>query len=133
VKGVVGMGSRFIDVRKLVALDVLLHGRPFILAEFGFGTAFLFVLGFQQVVVGLGGFYVSLTVGLYLLFTGVNYLPLLVYAIIISRSNSAEDEAESELQDKSKYNKQQFLVFVPLLVFILGVKQELDRHRQLLH
>ena len=123
-------GSHLIDIRKLVALDILLHGRPFILIEFGLGTALLFGLGFQQIVVGLAVSYVSLVVGFYLLFTGVNYLPLLVYAIIISKKNSAENEAESELQNKSKYNRQQFLVFVPLLIFLVGTKQELDRRKQ---
>jgi len=123
-------GSHLIDIRKLVALDILLHGRPFILIEFGLGTALLFGLGFQQIVVGLAVSYVSLVVGFYLLFTGVNYLPLLVYAIIISKKNSAENEAESELQNKSKYNRQQFLVFVPLLIFLVGIKQELDRWKQ---
>jgi len=123
-------GSHLIDIRKLVALDILLHGRPFILIEFGLGTALLFGLGFQQIVVGLAVSYVSLVVGFYLLFTGVNYLPLLVYAIIISKKNSAENEAESELQNKSKYNRQQFLVFVPLLIFLVGIKQELNRRKQ---
>ena len=124
------MLGRFINFRKLVALDILLHGRLFIVVEFGLGTAFLFVLGFQQVVVGLGGLYLSLAVGLYLVFTGVNYVPLLAYAIVISKNNSAEEEAESEVQNKSEYNRQQFLVFVPVLVSLLAVKQELDRLEQ---
>lgn len=127
---VLDMENRFINIRKLVALDILLHGRPFILVEFGLGSAFLFGLGFQQIAVGLAGTYVSLVVGFYLALTGVDYLLFLVYAVIISRKNSAEDEAESELQNKSKYNRQQFLVFVPLLLLVIGVKQELDRHRE---
>ena len=124
------MRSRFVDFRRLVALDILLHGRLFILVEFGLGTAFLFVLGFQQVVVAFGGSYVSLVVGFYLVFTGANYVPLLAYAIVISKNNSAEEEAESEVQNKSEYNRQQFLVFVPVLVSLLAVKQELDRLEQ---
>ena len=124
------MGSRFVNIRKLVALDILLHGRPFILVEFSLGSALLFGLGFQQIAVGLAGTYVSLVVGFYLALTGVDYLLFLVYAVIISRKNSAEDEAESELQNKSKYNRQQFLVFVPLLLLVIGLKQEFDRQRE---
>ncbi len=124
------MGSGLINSRKLVALDTLLHGRPFILVEFGLGTSLLFGLGFQQIVVGLVGSYVSLVIGFYLLLTGVNYLPLFVHAIIISKKNSAQNEAESELQNKSKYNRQQFLLFIPLLVILVEVKQELDRPKE---
>ena len=123
-------GNRFINIRKIVALDILLHGRPFILIEFGLGAPLIFGLGFQQVVVGLAGSYVSLVIGFYLLLSGVNYLPLLVYAIIVSKKNSAQNEAESELQNKSKYNRQQFLLVIPLLVLLIGVKQELDRRKE---
>ncbi len=124
------MGSSLINIRKLVALDILLHGRLFILIEFGLGTPFIFGLGFQQIIVGLSGFYASLVIGIYLLLTGVNYLPILLYAIIISKKNSAQNEAESELQNKSKYNRQQFFIFVPLLVLLLGVKQELNNRKE---
>ena len=123
------MESHLIDIRKLVALDILLHGRPFILVEFGLGTPLLFGLGLQQIVAGLAGSYLSLIIGFYLLLTGVNYLPLLIYAIIISKKNSAQNEAESEVQNKSKYNSQQFLIFVPLLILLVGVKQKLDRRK----
>jgi hypothetical protein len=126
------MGNRLINIRKLVALDILLHGRPFILIEYGLGILLGFGLGLasQQIATGLAGSYVSLVLGFYLALIGVNYLPLLVYAVIISRKNSAQNEAESELQNKSKYNRQQFLIFVPLLVLLVVVKQELDRPKE---
>ena len=124
------MGSRFVNIRKLVALDILLHGRPFILVEFSLGTALPLALGVQQILDGLSGFFLSLVVGFYLALTGVDYLLLLVYAVIISRKDSAEDEAESELQNKSKYNRQQFILLVPLLVLFIGLKQEFDRQRE---
>ncbi|MDQ1281058.1 MAG: hypothetical protein QG670_2322 [Thermoproteota archaeon] len=59
----------------------------------------------------------------------MNYLPLFIYAIIISKKNSGQNEAESELQNKSKYNRQQFLIFVPLLILLVVVKQELHRQK----
>lgn len=127
---VLNMGSRFVNIRKLVALDILLHGRPFILVEFSLGTALPLALGVQQILDGLSGFFLSLVVGFYLALTGVDYLLLLVYAVIISRKDSAEDEAESELQNKSKYNRQQFILLVPLLVLFIGLKQEFDRQRE---
>lgn len=127
------MENSLINIRKLVALDMLLHGRPFILVESGLGTLLLLGLGFQQIAAGLAGSYASLLIGFYLVLTGVNYLLLLIYAVIIAKQNSARDEAESELQSKSKYNRQQFLLLVPLLVFLVGVKQELDGLREVKH
>ena len=123
------MASRLIDIRKLVALDIILHGRPFILTEFGLGTLLAIVLGLQLIYSGSSsGDAASLAVGAYLVLIGVNYVPLLIYAIIISKKNSAENEAESEIQQKSNYNKQQFLILIPLLVFLITVVQELKRN-----
>jgi hypothetical protein len=124
------MGNRLINIRKLVALDILLHGRPFILIEFSLGILLGLGLASWQIATGLAGSYVSLVLGFYLALIGVNYLPLLVYAVIISKKNSAQNEAESELQNMSKYNRQQFLIFVPLLVLLVVVKQELNRPKE---
>jgi hypothetical protein len=123
------MTSRFVDMRKLVALDILLHGRPLILAEVGIGTLVAIALGLQLIDLSLlVGNVIGLVGGSYLTLIGLNYLPFLVYAVIISKKNSAENEAESELQHKSKYNEQQFLILVPLLTFLIIVAQELEGH-----
>lgn len=120
------MDGRLINVRMFVALDMLLHGKLFILSEFGLTMMLLFGLGFQQIVSALfGGFTAGLAPGLYLVLTGINFMVLLIYAIIISKKNSAESEARTELQHKSKYIHQQFLLLIPLVVFLIAVWQEL--------
>jgi hypothetical protein len=61
--------GRVIIVRKLVALDITLHGPRFIMIEFGVGT---------PAILAVGGFLAAtgqLVLGLYLLFTGINYAP----------------------------------------------------------
>jgi len=123
--------NRLVDFRKLVALDILLHGRPFILAELGIATPILLAIGVQQIAAGLPNAHaINLVLGFYLTLTGMNYVPLLLYAVIISKKNSAEKEGEAELELKSKYNRQQFLVFVPMLVFWIVVGQELTRPKE---
>lgn len=72
------MEGRLINVRKLVALDIYLHGSKFILAEFGVGTPVIIAVGLWLILANI------FTLGIYLLLTGINYIPLLVYAIIIA-------------------------------------------------
>ena len=119
------MVFQVVNFRKLVALDIILHGRKFILLEFGLGTPFMFALGLHQLLYGLeSGLLFSQVIGFYLILIGVNYVPILIYAVIIAWKDSAHLEAEAELDHKSRYNKQQFLIFIPLLVFLIAVAQE---------
>ena len=120
--------GRIFNVRRLVALDITLHGPRFIMIEFGVGTPVIITLGVILLLSGpsiLGG---------YLLLTGVNYVPLLIYAIIIVRRDSAQAEvADYMSRDKHlvrKYSIQQLLLFLPLVVFWLAVWQELGAAEQ---
>jgi hypothetical protein len=123
------MTSQIVNFRKLVALDIILHGRKFILIEFGLGTPFMFALGLHQLLFGLdSGLLFSQVIGFYLILIGVNYVPILIYAVVISWKDSAYLEAAAELDYKSRYNKQQFLIFIPLLVFFVAVAQEVRSH-----
>ena len=53
---------------------------------------------------------------------------MLVYAIVISRKQSARAEMGDELKDKrramAKYRRQSILLLVPLLVPILAIAQQ---------
>jgi hypothetical protein len=71
--------GRLINVRRLVALDITLHGPRFITVEFGLGTPVILAIGIALILAG------PLTLGVYLLLTGVNYVPLLVYTVVIVR------------------------------------------------
>ncbi len=120
------MEGRLMNVRKLVALDITLHGPKFIMVEFGVGTPVILFVGGLLVVAG------EQYLGWYLLLTGLNYLPLLAYAVLIVRRRSAKVEVEEDLaRDRHyvrKYSTQQFFLFVPLFVLLLALVQRVS-HR----
>jgi hypothetical protein len=113
-------------VRKLVALDIVLHGPRFIMIEFGVGTPAILAFGLWLMSGSLG-----YLLGVYLLLTGLNYVPLLIYAVLVVRGNSARRETEYGLaHDRHyvrRYSTQQLLLFVPLAVLVLAIVQELKR------
>jgi hypothetical protein len=65
---------------------------------------------------------------MYLFLTGINYVPLLVYAIIIARLGTAAKEVEYGLEHDKQYNRkysvQQLMIFIPLTIAVLTVLQE---------
>ncbi len=115
------MEGRLMNVRKLVALDIALHGPRFIMVEFGVGTPVILLVGGLLVVAG------EQYLGWYLLLTGLNYLPLLAYALLVVRKGSAKVEVDEDLaRDRHyvrKYSIQQFFLFVPLFVLLLALVQ----------
>jgi len=121
-----GSVERLMIVRKLVALDIVLHGPRFIMIEFGVGTPVILAFGLWLMSGSLG-----YLLGVYLLLTGLNYVPLLIYAVLVVRGNSARRETEYGLaHDRHyvrKYSTQQLLLFVPLAVLVLAIVQELKR------
>ncbi|MDA4124836.1 MAG: hypothetical protein OK438_05245 [Thaumarchaeota archaeon] len=121
------MEGRLVNVRRLVALDITLHGPRFIMAEFGIGTPAIIAVGTTLTLSG------PLILGIYLVLTGVNYLPLLIYTVVIVRKDSAQAEVAEDLARNKhlvrKYSVQQFLLFLPLVVFLMAVWQELGQNR----
>jgi hypothetical protein len=120
--------GRVINVRKLVALDITLHGPRFIMIEFGVGT---------PAILAVGGFLAATgqpVLGVYLLFTGINYIPALIYAILIVRAGTANSEVALGLsQDRHyvrKYSTQQLLIFIPFAIILLAAAQELTKSNQ---
>jgi hypothetical protein len=67
--------------------------------------------------------------GLYLLLTGINYLPLLAHVIIAVRRGAAKQDAEADLSRDMhyvrKYSIQQILIFVPFVIVLLAIEQKL--------
>jgi len=114
--------GRLINIRKLVALDILLHGPRFILLEYGLGTPFLIIFGAWLTMSSLS------ILGLYLVFVGIDYVPLLLYAIVIIRERSASSEVDPGLaHDRRyvrKYSLQQFILLIPLVVPFVALVQE---------
>ena len=132
--------AKFVEMRKLVAVDMALHGRLFILAEFAFGVllglglglfllrTFLSWISFSsspltwQILVAL--------LGLWAFGMAANYTPLFLYAVSIAKSGTVQAEGEPELPHKRRYNVQQFVIFVPFLVAIVAIAQERSRRRR---
>jgi hypothetical protein len=67
----------------------------------------------------------QLALGLYLVSLGINYVPMLIYAIAITQGDTAQAEMGNELDDKrqamAKYRRQSMLLLVPLLVPIIAL------------
>lgn len=60
---------------------------------------------------------------------GLNYLPLLLYAIMVSHKKVAQVEAQKEMQRKDRTRKQsiqQLIILVPFLVLVLSVMQRIE-------
>ncbi|HLJ82307.1 MAG TPA: hypothetical protein VKT52_12520 [Ktedonobacterales bacterium] len=128
----------FINVRKLVAFDIALHGMPFILIEFSLtviGGAALGLFILLRTVFASGTISIlGLVVGAYVLAIAVNYAPLLLYALAIRSRARAREEVGAELDDREergwyarRYGTQQLLLVVPLFIPLLAITQELRK------
>jgi len=113
----------FINIRKLAALDIALHGQLPITIEFIFGVFGIATIG----ILTLSG---NLILGVYLMFTAFNYVPILIYSFLIGKN--AKKEARVEMSNPKryvpKYNFQQLIIFIPLAIVILSILQEFQKH-----
>ncbi|HEV2218660.1 MAG TPA: hypothetical protein VGV88_13955 [Candidatus Dormibacteraeota bacterium] len=121
------MGSVALDVRRLAALDMAVHGKRFIVIEFGVGVAGCLILGALSVSAGRrSGVAWELLLGLGLLWIALNYVPLLIHAIDLARSGTARQEAANEIEHPElirRYTFRQLWILVPLAVVIMDVAQ----------
>jgi hypothetical protein len=124
-----GSDGVWVNFRKLAAIDIAFLGPKLVIAEFAGGVLICGVLG--MFVLFQGGSFTQLVLGVYLIALAINYVPMLIYAISLTRDNGARMELGQELNDKSrlvvKYRRQSLLLLVPLLVPILALKQK--RHK----
>lgn len=114
-----------INVRKLSALDIVLHGSKLIIAEFAVAVILPAAIGGLSLARGHAAF--GWAFALYMFSLSLNYLPLLLHAIAITRSGDPKSEVEDELrnirQSGRRYGMQSLLLLVPLLVFVLALIQ----------
>ena len=118
-----------LNPRKLAAIDILFLGSKFVIAEFAAGVFLCAALGtfvlFRRTSVA------QLALGLYLISLGVNYVPMLIYAIGIASGQTARAELGGELEDTrramAKYRRQSVLLLVPFLVPIIALGQSRRR------
>ena len=112
--------------RKLAAIDIVFLGSKFIITEFAGGVLLSIALG--AFILMRGHSMWQLALGVYFISLGINYIPLLVYAVAITRGQSARTEIVDELNDKRramvKYRRQSVLLLIPLLVPIFALARE---------
>jgi hypothetical protein len=126
--------ERFIDVRKVAALDIALHGPTFILAEFGLGVPLLAAV---SAFMFFDHAHTLLTVAesCFSLWITLNYVPLLLYTIIIVKHKSAHREVAFELEHRDRYLLKYTLqaalfLFIPFAMLALAIYQEWQKRSQ---
>ena len=119
-----------LNARKLAAIDLVFLGPKVIIVEFAIGILFSAALGVFVLLRGHGSL-VQVVLGLYLISIGINYVPMLIYAIAISKANSARAELGSELDNQraamAKYRRQSLWLLVPLSVPVVVITQTRKR------
>ena len=120
-----------INIRKLAAVDMAIHGARFIVAEYAIGVILPLILGVVPIrSIFFGVVYAGWEIVLvfWLLGASANYIPLLIYAILIARGGTIKEEGQPELARVKRYNVQQVIILVPFLVAVLALVQE--NHQQ---
>jgi hypothetical protein len=118
---------RMISIRKLAAVDMALHGTRLITIEFALGVLFPLLLAhfsFRAIHSLLDAL-----LALWLIGVAANYVPLFVYAVIISRAGTVETEGRPEVAQIRRYNTQQFILLVPFFAAMLAAVQELRKSK----
>jgi hypothetical protein len=120
-----------INIRKLAAVDMAWLGTRVIVAEYAIGVALPLVLGVLSIRSGLLGPARSgweAALGFWLIGIAANYVPLLIYSLLIARAGSAKQEGQPELAHARRYGLQQVILLVPFFVVVLALVQEM-KHR----
>ncbi len=114
-----------IDPRKLAAIDIAFLGCKLTITEFAAAVFLCPALGVFVLYRGHSSWQIAL--GLYLISLGMNYVPMLFYAVAITRSRSARAELGEELDDKGramrKYRRQSLYLLVPLFVAAVALRE----------
>jgi hypothetical protein len=123
-----GRREPVIDVRTLAALDIVFHGRVFIVAEFVFGIGGCGAIAVSILRPGHLGLAQAL-LGCCFLGIALNYVPLLLHALSLARRGSARADAAEALADPARsrrlYTLQGALfIITPYVLFILAILQE---------
>ena len=115
-----------LNPRKLAAIDLVLLGPKVIITEFVAGVFLSIALGVYILFRGHGALS-QIALGSYLISLGVNYIPILIYAIAISKTESAKKELGSELDSigtaMARYRRQSLWLLVPLVVPLSSLRQ----------
>ena len=118
------------NVRKLVALDMVFHGQRLILLELGAGVGIPLLIGILMLT--RGRFRWETVLGWYMLALSLNYVPLLVHAINLGTREKAAAEVQNELGAERdgairSYGVGALVLLLPLVVPVMAVVQALWR------
>lgn len=112
-----------INPRKLAAVDIVFLGSKFVIAEFAIAVALCPALGIFVLLRGHSIW--QLALGFYLICLGINYVPMLLYAVAVANRENARAEMGDELNDSrqamAKYRRQSIFLLAPLLVAIVSL------------
>jgi hypothetical protein len=115
-----------LNPRKLAAIDLAFLGPKIIIGEFAFVVLFAPALGVFALLRGRGT-PAQIALGCYFIALGINYVPMLVYAVAINKTKSAHTILGNDLDDKraamSKYRRQSMWLLVPLIMPIVALTQ----------
>ena len=115
-----------IEIRKLAAIDLTFLGSKIAIPEFLLGVIGPVALG---VFIGVRGHTpAEWLLALYFLLLGLNYVPLLIHAVSLSRSGTAMQEIADEIgagkrEAMRKYRRGSLLLLLPLVVPWLAFSQ----------
>jgi hypothetical protein len=119
-----------IEIRKLAAIDMAWLGARVIVAEYALGVILPLGLGMVSIRSAIMGSVKGPwppALGIWLVGIAVNYIPLLIYALLIARAGTAREEGGPELSHARRYGVQQVIILIPLVVAILALAQERRR------
>ncbi len=119
-----------INIRKLAALDMALHGARLILAEFALGIVFPLILALLSLRSGQARLGWQPALGIWLVGIAVNYIPLFIYAVLIARAGTAREEGQPEIAHVWRYSVQQLVLLVPFVVAVIALVQEYRQRRK---
>jgi hypothetical protein len=121
-----------VEVRRLAAIDMFgtrgtMRRRRIILAEFTVGAVLMVAFGgwLAAVSSSLGG----RVLGIWIIGSGLNYVPLAAYAIALSRPGALDAELAGVDTNRElrRYSILQFWIFVPLSLVVLAIHGSVRR------
>ena len=128
MRGRSNAGRALLDVRRLAAIDMYgrrgsTRRRRLILAEFMLATIDAPLLGLAMLLAASSA--LPALLGAYLMGVGLNFVPLALHAISLSRASRLDAElagvdVRAELK---RYAAKQLLIGIPMLVLLFGAAQ----------
>jgi hypothetical protein len=134
-RAAIGFALRFIlpwmiQVRKLVAVELVFLGPKIVFAEYGFAVVVGAAIGILSLRVGLLRTHAlwQELLGVYLILLSLTYAVLLALAIAMVRRGTAREEIGDELDNTAatfrKYRRQSLWILVPLIVPLAAIAEQ---------